>query len=228
MCDRCFLVQLQEYVSPEEIFSDYAYFLSYSDTWLQHAKSYTDEVVERFKLDQHSQVIEIASNDGYLLQYFCEKGIPVLGVEPAANISEVANRKGVPAITNFFGQKTAQELVAEGRNADLLVANNVLAHVPDLNDLVGGMKVLLNPQGIITLEFPHLMRLMEGNQFDTIYHEHFSYFSLITVEQIFAAHGLTLFSVEELSIHGGSLRVYICHAEYRPIDRRVIYFFQGS
>ncbi len=223
VCEHCFLVQLQEYVSPDQIFSDYAYFSSYSDTWLQHAKSYTEKMVERFKLHGQSQVVEIASNDGYLLQYFVAKGVPVLGIEPAANVAEVARIKGVSTVVKFFGQKTARELVAPGFGADLLVGNNVLAHVPDLNDFVLGMKILLNPSGVITMEFPHLMRLMERNQFDTIYHEHFSYLSLLTVEKVFAAHGLTIFDVEELSTHGGSLRIYACHAEdtYKPVSQQV-------
>lgn len=223
VCDRCFLVQLQEYVSPDNIFSDYAYFSSYSDSWLQHAKAYTEKMVERLKLHGQSQVVEIASNDGYLLQYFVAQGVPVLGIEPAANVAEVAIKKGISTVVKFFGQKTACELVAEGKNADLLLGNNVLAHVPDINDFVKGIKILLNPEGVITMEFPHLMRLMEENQFDTIYHEHFSYLSLLTVEKVFAAHGLTIFDVEELSTHGGSLRIYACHAEdtSKPISQQV-------
>lgn len=213
VCDRCFLVQLQEYVSPEQIFNHYAYFSSYSDTWLQHAKAYTQKMVERFKLNKHSQVVEIASNDGYLLQYFVEKNLPVLGIEPAANVAEVAIAKGIPTVVKFFGQATAQELAAAGKQADLLVGNNVLAHVPNINDFVRGLKILLQPEGVITLEFPHLVRLMEDNQFDTIYHEHFSYLSLLSVEKIFAAHGLSVFDVEELLTHGGSLRIYACHSE---------------
>lgn len=223
VCDRCFLVQLQEYVSPDNIFSDYAYFSSYSDSWLQHAKAYTEKMVERFKLQGQSQVVEIASNDGYLLQYFVAQGVPVLGIEPAANVAEVAIKKGIPTTVKFFGQQTAREVAAEGNKADLLLGNNVLAHVPDINDFVKGMKILLNPEGVITMEFPHLMRLMEENQFDTIYHEHFSYLSLLTVEKIFAAHGLTIFDVEELSTHGGSLRIYACHYEdtSKPISQQV-------
>jgi hypothetical protein len=224
VCDHCFLVQLQEYISPENIFSEYAYFSSYSDTWLQHAKNYVDMAVDRFQLNQESQVIEIASNDGYLLQYFVAKGIPAIGIEPAANIAEVAIKKGVPTIVEFFGEKTAREQAEKGKQADLLLGNNVLAQVPDLNDFVKGMKILLKPQGAITIEFPHLMRLMAENQFDTIYHEHFSYFSFITTEKIFAAHGLTLFDVEELPTHGGSLRIYARHAEdtSKPISQRVV------
>ncbi|GET37295.1 class I SAM-dependent methyltransferase [Microseira wollei] len=224
VCDHCFLVQLQEYISPEDIFSEYAYFSSYSDTWLQHAKNYVDMAVDRFQLNQQSQVVEIASNDGYLLQYFVAKGIPAIGIEPAANIAEVAIKKGVPTIVEFFGEKTAREQAEKGKQADLLLGNNVLAQVPDLNDFVKGLKILLKPQGVITIEFPHLMRLMAENQFDTIYHEHFSYFSFLTTEKIFAAHGLTLFDVEELPTHGGSLRIYAGHAEdnSKPISQRVV------
>ena len=213
VCDRCFLVQLLEYVSPSDIFSHYAYFSSYSDTWLQHAKDYTEKMVRRLGLHEQSQVIEIASNDGYLLQYFVAQGIPVLGIEPAVNVAKVAGEKSIPTVVKFFGRQTARELVAESKQADLLLGNNVLAHVPDLNDFVAGMKILLKPEGVITMEFPHLMRLMEGNQFDTIYHEHFSYLSFLTVEKVFATHGLTIFDVEQLSTHGGSLRIYASHAE---------------
>lgn len=213
VCDRCFLVQLLEYVSPSDIFSHYAYFSSYSDTWLQHVRDYTEKMVGRWGLHEQSQVVEIASNDGYLLQYFVAQGIPVLGIEPAVNVAKVAQEKGIPTVVKFFGQQTARELVAKGNQADLLLGNNVLAHVPDLNDFVAGMKILLKPEGVITMEFPHLMRLMEGNQFDTIYHEHFSYLSFLTVEKVFATHGLTIFDVEQLSTHGGSLRIYVSHAE---------------
>jgi C-methyltransferase C-terminal domain/Putative zinc binding domain/Methyltransferase domain len=213
VCSNCFLVQLQEYVSPENIFTEYAYFSSYSDSWLQHARNYTELMMERFKLNSKLQVIELASNDGYLLQYFLEKGIPVLGIEPAKNVAKVAIEKGIPTITEFFGVKLARKMVQEGKKADLLLGNNVLAQVPDINDFVGGMKIVLKPQGVITIEFPHLMRLIEGNQFDTIYHEHFSYFSFIAAEKIFARHGITLFDVEELQTHGGSIRVYGRHAE---------------
>jgi 2-polyprenyl-3-methyl-5-hydroxy-6-metoxy-1,4-benzoquinol methylase len=213
VCENCLLVQLQEYISPENIFSDYAYFSSYSDSWLQHAKNYTEMAVKRFNLNKQSQVVEIASNDGYLLQYFVANGIPVLGIEPAANIAEVAMQKGIPTIVKFFGEETAKEQVAKAKQADLLIGNNVLAHVPDLNDFVKGMKILLKPQGVITMEFPHLMRLMEENQFDTIYHEHFSYFSFINVDRVFNAHGLTIFDVEELPTHGGSLRIFARHTE---------------
>jgi SAM-dependent methyltransferase len=223
VCEKCFLVQLQEFVAREHIFSDYAYFSSYSDSWLAHAKKYTRQMIERFSINQNSLVIELASNDGYLLQYFVENHIPVLGVEPAANVAAVAIQKDVPTLVKFFGREVALELAATGKQADLLLGNNVLAQVPDLNDFVGGMKILLKPDGVITMEFPHLQRLMEQNQFDTIYHEHFSYFSLLTTEKIFAAHGLTLFDVEELPSHGGSLRVYARHSEddSKPIGRRV-------
>ena len=223
VCGKCFLVQLREFVAPENIFSDYLYFASYSDTWLAHAKRYTDEMVRRFPISEKSLVIEIASNDGYLLQYFAEKNIPVLGVEPAANVAQVAAKKGISSITKFFSRETAKELVAAGKRADLLLGNNVLAHVPDVNDFVEGMKILLKPQGVITMEFPHLMQLMEQNQFDTIYHEHFSYFSFLTVQKIFAAHGLTLFDVEELPTHGGSLRIFARHAEdsTKPVGQAV-------
>ncbi|MFZ0927662.1 MAG: class I SAM-dependent methyltransferase [Syntrophobacteraceae bacterium] len=211
VCGRCFLVQLEEYVSPEATFSEYAYFSSYSETWLQHARSYTGMAVERFKLNGQSRVVEIASNDGYLLQYFVERGIPALGIEPAANVAQSAIEKGVPTLIRFFGEQLAREMISEGKGADLLIGNNVLAQVPDLNDFMKGMKIFLKPEGVITMEFPHLMRLMEENQFDTIYHEHFSYFSFFAVEKIFAFHGLKIFDVEELGTHGGSLRIYACH-----------------
>lgn len=223
VCDRCFLVQLPEVVRPEDIFCDYPYFSSYSETWLQHANAYADMVIERFGLNERTRVVEIASNDGYLLQYFVAKGIPALGIEPAANVAEAALKKGIPTIIKFFGEATARQLAAEGTKAALLVGNNVLAHVPKLNDFVSGMKILLEPRGVITMEFPHLMRLMEENEFDTIYHEHFSYLSFTTVEKVFMAHGLTIFDVEELPTHGGSLRIYACHAGQtdRPVSRRV-------
>lgn len=213
VCDHCFLVQLEEYVSPQEIFSEYAYFSSYAETWLQHAKAYTAAMVDRFGYGAQSHVVEIASNDGYLLQYFVEKGIPALGVEPAANVARTAIDKGVPTKVEFFGVRCAEQMKNEGLAADLLIGNNVLAQVPDLNDFVAGMKILLKPGGVITMEFPHLMRLVEENQFDTIYHEHFSYFSLYAVEKIFSAHGLALFDVEELATHGGSLRIFAQHSE---------------
>ncbi len=215
VCGHCLLVQLEEVESPDHIFGDgdYAYFSSFSESWLKHAKAYTDLMVERFELNQNSQVVEIASNDGYLLQYFVQKGIPVLGVEPAGNCAKAAIEKGVPSIVKFFGVQTAKELVEDGTQADLLLGNNVLAHVPDLNDFVGGMKIALKPSGVITMEFPHLLQLMQQNQFDTIYHEHFSYFSFLTVEKVFAAHGITLFDVQEIPTHGGSLRIYGRHTE---------------
>ena len=211
VCEQCFLVQLQEYVSPADIFTEYAYFSSYADSWVQHAKRYTEMIIERLGLSAKSFVIELASNDGYLLQHLVAKGIPVLGIEPAGNVAKVATQKAVPTMVKFFGQQTARDLVAEGKQADLVIGNNVLAQVPDLNDFVAGIKILLAPGGVVTMEFPHLIRLMEDNQFDTIYHEHFFYFSFFAVEQIFAAHGLTLFDVEQLSTHGGSLRIYARH-----------------
>ena len=213
VCDTCFLVQLEEFETPEQIFGDYAYFSSYSDQWLDHARAYAQTMVARLELDGGSRVIEIASNDGYLLQYFKEQNIPVLGIEPAANVAAVATGKGIPTMVKFFGANTAIELAGENSRADLLIGNNVLAHVPDLNDFVAGLKQLLKPAGIVTMEFPHLLRLMAENQFDTIYHEHFSYFSFLTVEKIFARHGLVLFDVDELPTHGGSLRIYAIHAE---------------
>jgi SAM-dependent methyltransferase len=223
VCARCFLVQVEEYVRPERIFDDYAYFSSYSDAWLRHAQSYTDMIVSRLSLDAQSHVVELGSNDGYLLQYFVARGVPALGVEPASNVAAAAVAKGIPTTTRLFGRETAKALVAEGKQADLIIGNNVLAQVTDLNGFVAGMKTLLKPGGVITMEFPHLLRLIDENQFDTIYHEHFSYFSLMVAQQIFAAHGLTLFDVEELWTHGGSLRIYARHAEdtSRPTGPRV-------
>lgn len=223
VCEQCFLVQLDEFESPAEIFSDYAYFSSYSQTWLEHARAYSQAIMGRLKLDRNSKVVELASNDGYLLQNFVQSDIPVLGIEPAANVAEVAIKKGIPTLIKFFGAELAQELVADGVQADLLVGNNVLAHVPRLNDFVTGLKILLKPDGVITMEFPHLLHLIRERQFDTIYHEHFSYFSLIAVERIFAHHGLTIFDVEQIPTHGGSLRIYACHAESQahPIAPRV-------
>lgn len=224
VCGKCWLVQLQMYETSEHIFSDYAYFSSYSDSWLAHAKAYTEKMRERFEFNAKSQVIEIASNDGYLLQYFKQAGVPVLGIEPARNVAEVAIAAGIPTTVKFFGEKTARELVQQGNSADLLLGNNVLAHVPDLNDFVKGMKIVLKPTGVITMEFPHLQRLVDECQFDTIYHEHFSYFSFITVEQVFAKHGITLFDVEELPTHGGSLRIYGRHNgdASKPVSDRVV------
>ncbi len=212
VCGNCFLVQLEEYVSPGQIFSDYAYFSSYSDSWVEHARRYSVAMRERFGIGPGSQVMEIASNDGYLLQHFVKAGVKCLGIEPAANVAKVAVEKGIPTTVRFFGVETAQAIAAEHGKPDLLLGNNVLAHVPDINDFVGGMSRLLGPAGVITMEFPHLMQLMDQNQFDTIYHEHFSYLSLLSVERIFAHHGLVLFDVEELPTHGGSLRIYARHA----------------
>jgi SAM-dependent methyltransferase len=213
VCERCWLVQLQEYESAEKIFSDYAYFSSFSDSWLKHCEKYCNAMKARFGLGKQSFVVEVASNDGYLLQYFVRQDVPVLGIEPAANVAKVAVAKGVPSLVRFFGAELAKELVAQGRSADLVLGNNVLAQVPDLNDFVEGLKILLKPEGVITLEFPHLLRLIELNEFDTIYHEHFSYFSLINTLNIMEAHGLRVFDVEELKSHGGSLRVYACRIE---------------
>ncbi len=213
VCQQCFLVQLEEFESEEKIFSDYPYFSSYSDSWLSHCEAYCDKMTRRLKLDDNSFVVEVASNDGYLLQYFVQRNVPVLGIEPAGNVAEVAIEKGVSTLVRFFGEELAQELAAEGRRADLIVGNNVLAQVPDLNNFVEGLKTLLKPDGVLTLEFPHLLRLMEHNEFDTIYHEHFSYFSLYTTILILQAHGLRVFDVEELPTHGGSLRVYACRQE---------------
>jgi SAM-dependent methyltransferase len=222
VCKECLLVQLEEFESPRAIFSDYAYFSSYSTSWLEHARDYVAMMTDRFRLDASSHVVELASNDGYLLQYFLERGMSVLGVEPAANVAQVAIDKGIRSDVAFFGVETARRLVAEDRHADLLLGNNVLAHVPDINDFVGGMRILLAPDGIVTMEFPHLLRLVQGNQFDTIYHEHFSYLSLLTVERVFAAHGLRLFDVEELTTHGGSIRIFACHHGHkRPPTGRV-------
>jgi len=213
VCEKCLLVQLEEFEKASNIFSDYAYFSSYSDSWLQHAKAYAEMSIERFKLGTQSSVMEIASNDGYLLQYFQKKGIPILGIEPAENVAKVAIEKGIPTIAKFFNTETATELAKNGKQVDLLVGNNVLAHVPCLNDFVSGIKIVLKENGVVTMEFPHLLRLVEEKQFDTIYHEHFSYFSFRTVEQVFAKHGLKLFDVEELPTHGGSLRIYGRHQE---------------
>jgi hypothetical protein len=212
VCSNCFLVQLEEFETPEQIFSDYAYFSSYSSSWLEHARRYAEQMTERLALGSDSHVVEIASNDGYLLQFFHERQIPVLGIEPAANVAKVALQKGIPTLVEFFGVETASSL-AGNSSADLLLGNNVLAHVPDLNDFVAGMKVLLKAGGVLTMEFPHLMSLIDDNQWDTIYHEHFSYFSFLTVSRVFEAHGLRLFDVEELPTHGGSLRIYGAHAD---------------
>ncbi len=211
-CPKCFLVQVDEYKKSDAIFNnEYVYFSSYSTSWLEHAKKYTDSMQERFGFNPDSFVIEIASNDGYLLQYFKQKNIPVLGIEPTANTAAAAAEKGIESVIDFFGVKLATELAARGKHADLLLGNNVLAHVPDIVDFVGGMKILLKPGGVITMEFPHLLQLLQNNQFDTIYHEHFSYLSFYTVKQIFESQQLEMFDVEELSTHGGSLRIYAKH-----------------
>jgi 2-polyprenyl-3-methyl-5-hydroxy-6-metoxy-1,4-benzoquinol methylase len=214
ICEKCWLMQLEEFATPDEIFADeYAYFSSYSESWLEHARKYTEQMTERFNLDANSLVAEIASNDGYLLQWFVQKSIPVLGIDPAANVAKAAQEKGVRTEVEFFGKNTAIKLAKKYGKADLLLGNNVLAHVPDINDFVAGMKEMLNTSGVITMEFPHLQRLIEENQFDTIYHEHFSYLSFVAVNRIFAQHAITLFDVEELPTHGGSLRIYGKHAE---------------
>ncbi len=212
-CGGCGLVQVPATASAHEIFSDYVYFSSYSDSWLDHARRYVDTVVKRFNLGRHSQVVEIASNDGYLLQYVAAKDIPALGIEPAGNVAAVAKSKGVETLVEFFTLDFAKRLAEQGRRADLIIGNNVLAHVPPLNDFVAGLQHLLKPDGVITMEFPHLVRLIEEMQFDTIYHEHYSYYSLLVAEKVFAAHGLRIFDVETLPTHGGSLRIYACHAD---------------
>jgi SAM-dependent methyltransferase len=222
VCEKCFLVQLEEFVSPKDIFTEYAYFSSYADSWIEHMRRYADVIVDRLSLGKKSFVVEVASNDGYLLQHFVKKGIPVLGIEPAANVAKVAVERGVPTLVKFFGEQTARELAAEGKQADLICGANVLAQVPEPNDFVKGLKTLLKPGGVVTIEFPHLMRLMAENQFDTIYHEHFTYLSFLTAETLFAAQGLTLFDVEELPTHGGSLRIYARHQEdtSKPMTER--------
>jgi hypothetical protein len=224
VCTECWLVQLQEYVSGEAIFTEYAYFSAFSDSWVEHCRRYAEQMIARFGLSKNSHVVEVASNDGYLLQHFVARGIPSLGIEPAANVAEAAVARGVPTLVEFFGRDCARQLALAGKRADLVAGNNVLAQVHDINDFVAGLKIILAPRGVITIEFPHLMRMVEGNQFDTIYHEHFSYFSLLSSERIFAAHGITLFDVEELPTHGGSLRIYGRHAEdtTRPITSRLV------
>jgi SAM-dependent methyltransferase len=224
VCHECFLVQINDYVPAEEIFTEYAYYSSYSSSWLKHAEDYVAMITERLGLDQQSFVVELASNDGYLLQYFVERGIPCLGIEPSKNVSQAALERGVPTDTAFFGESKARQMAAEGKMADLVLGNNVLAQVPDLNDFVAGIPHILKPQGTVTIEFPHVMRLLEGNQFDTIYHEHFCYFGLLSAEAIFAGHGMTIFDVEELWTHGGSLRIYARHAadDSRPVTNRVL------
>lgn len=224
VCTSCFLVQVGEFVAPKDIFNDYAYFSSYSDSWLKHAERYANSMLGRFPIGSGSLVAEMASNDGYLLQYFAQKQIPILGIEPAANVAEYAIKKGIRTEVRFFGVATANVLVGKYGKADLLIGNNVLAHVPNINDLVGGMKIFLKPGGVITMEFPHLLKLVEENQFDTIYHEHFSYLSFSTVERIFGHHGLTLFDVDELPTHGGSIRIYARHVEdeSKPVSDNVV------
>jgi SAM-dependent methyltransferase len=221
VCEQCYLVQLEEFESPESIFSDYLYFSSYSNSWLQHAARYTEMIIEKLQLDAHSFVIELASNDGYLLQNFVARGIPCLGIEPATNVAEEAIKKGIPTRVVFFGVETAHALVGEGVRADLVIANNVLAHVPDINDFVAGIADVLKPEGVVTFEFPHLIELMNNNQFDTIYHEHFSYLSLLAVEAVLQRHRLAVFAVDRLSTHGGSIRVYaqLQDTQVRPIEK---------
>ena len=222
VCGECFLVQLQEYVKSEQIFSEYAYFSSYSTSWVEHARKFCEMITARLGLGRNSEVIEIASNDGYLLQHFLPLNIPVTGIEPAGNIAEAARQKNIPTIVEFFSLKLAQRLKSEGRRPDLIVGNNVLAQVPDLNDFTAGIAHLLAPHGVVTFEFPHLERLINENQFDTIYHEHFSYFSLVTIDRLARRHGLRLIDVEQILTHGGSLRVYLCRTEAaRAISPRV-------
>jgi 2-polyprenyl-3-methyl-5-hydroxy-6-metoxy-1,4-benzoquinol methylase len=213
ICTKCMLVQLEEFENPKKIFSEYVYFSSYSKTWLKHAEEYVNKMTKKLNLNSDHLVIEIASNDGYLLQYFKKYKIPVLGIEPAKNIAKIAQKKKIPTITKFFGTKLAKEMVKSGKQPDLLLGNNVLAHVPKLNDFVEGLKILLKHEGIITLEFPHILQLINKNQFDTIYHEHFSYFSLITLKKLFEMHKLKIFDVEELNTHGGSLRIFVKHKD---------------
>jgi 2-polyprenyl-3-methyl-5-hydroxy-6-metoxy-1,4-benzoquinol methylase len=223
VCSNCLLVQLEEFESPEAIFSDYAYFSSFSSSWLDHAREYAEQVTQRYELGPDSLVIEVASNDGYLLQYFHRKGVPVLGIEPAANVAKVAVERGIPTRTMFFGTDTGRALAEEGLRADLLAGNNVYAHVPDLHSFTEGLRIVLKPRGVITLEFPHVAQMMRFNQFDTIYHEHFSYLSLLVVENVFKKHGLTVFDVDELPTHGGSLRIYGKHEddESKPVSDSV-------
>ncbi len=224
VCDNCFLVQIDEYKKSDDIFNqDYAYFSSFSRSWLNHAKKYVEMIVNRLGLSAMSHVVEIASNDGYLLQYFKEKQIPCLGIEPSANTAQVAREKGVDTLEAFFGADLAEKLSQKGKKADLIIGNNILAHVPDINDFVKGLKLSLKPVGVVTMEFPHLMRLVEENQFDTIYHEHFSYFSFHTVRRIFTEHGMVIFDVEEHKTHGGSLRIYARHEDddSKPVTKKV-------
>jgi SAM-dependent methyltransferase len=223
VCSHCFLVQLKQYVSTDRIFSEYAYFSSYSTSWVEHARRYVHMIHDRLSLGADSLVVELASNDGYLLQHFLPLGVPVLGIEPAGNVAEAAQARGVPTLVDFFGRAFAERLAADGTRADLIVGNNVLAQVPDLNDFVAGIRCLLAPEGVVTLEFPHLERLIAENQFDTIYHEHFSYFSFVTMDRLAEQHGLKIIDVEKLKSHGGSLRVYLAHATSgRVASRRVM------
>ena len=219
VCEKCFLVQIDEFKKADEIFDEnYAYFSSFSKSWLEHSRKYVEMMCGRFGFDENSQVVEVASNDGYLLQFFQEKNVPVLGIEPTLSTAQAAREKGIESWTEFFGTELARKLVAENRQADLLLGNNVLAHVPNVNDFVQGLKIALKPDGIVTMEFPHLLQLVENNQFDTIYHEHFSYLSLYTTEKIFARQNLTIFDVEEISTHGGSLRIFAKHTENESLE----------
>ena len=222
VCRKCFLVQLPVHVDPTSIFREYAYFSSYSSSWVEHSKKYVEKIVPALGLDGRSLVIELASNDGYLLQHFTAKAVPVLGIEPAANVAKEAERRGIPTIVEFFGTQLARQLAADGKHADLIIGNNVLAQVPAINDFLEGIRIILKPQGVITMEFPHLVRLVDEVQFDTIYHEHFSYFSFTAVEEIFRSHSLPIFDVEEIPTHGGSLRIYARHADdsSHPITQR--------
>jgi hypothetical protein len=223
VCEHCWLIQVHEHVHGEEIFSHYAYFSSYSDSWLAHAKSYADMITQRLGLNENSFVVELASNDGYLLQNFVEQGVPCLGIEPATNVAEVAIKKGIEVCNKFFGVKTAEEVVAAGKRANLMIANNVLAHVPDLNDFTAGIKIMLAPGGTLTVEFPHAQNMLELNQFDTIYQEHYCYFLLLTLEKVFEHHGMTIFDLDKIPTHGGSLRIYVRHTEDtdRPVTEIV-------
>jgi hypothetical protein len=223
VCENCFLVQVPEFQSPEQIFTEYAYFSSYSESWLEHSRLYAEEMIRRYHLGSESLVIEVASNDGYLLQYFKQNEVPILGVEPARNVATVAEKAGIPTLVEFVGERTARGIVERGYRADLLIGNNVFGHVPNVNDFVAGLKILLKEEGVLTLEFPHLLRLIEGNEFDTIYHEHFSYWSILTAEKVFAKQGLIIFDIEELPTHGGSLRIFVRHEDNSllPITNRV-------
>jgi len=223
VCKNCLLVQVAEYVSPEDIYSDYHYFSSYSDSWLQHASDYVDLMIDDYGINRDSFVVEIASNDGYLLQYFKNKNIPILGIEPSENVARAAIEKGIPTEKVFFGEKTAGGILKKYQSADLILGNNVLAHVPRINDFIDGLDTLLGDKGIMTFEFPHLLQLIENNQFDTIYHEHFFYYSLIAVNSIFKQHGMKIFDVQELSTHGGSIRIFVSREENEdyPVSQSV-------